>query len=147
MTLPIKNAAISLGIHLIALFIMLVVFKMNIFAVIGGTIVFSFSMCVLNQKALRREIGYKQERHKTFIIPLMASIIMGVVALISQMILEIILPQKLATVITLCLAVVVYCVALLLLGGLTEEEILSMPKGHAIVKFLKKVHLLREGYY
>ena len=63
------------------------------------------------------------------------------------MILEIILPQKLATVITLCLAVVVYCVALLLLGGLTEEEILSMPKGHAIVKFLKKVHLLREGYY
>jgi len=43
--------------------------------------------------------------------------------------------------------VVVYCVALLLLGGLTEEEILSMPKGHAIVKFLKKVHLLREGYY
>lgn len=147
MTLPIKNAAISLGIHLIALFIMIVVFKMNIFAVIGGTIVFSFSMCVLNQKALRREIGYKQERHKTFIIPLMASIIMGVVALISQMILEIILPQKLATVITLCLAVVVYCVALLLLGGLTEEEILSMPKGHAIVKFLKKVHLLREGYY
>ena len=106
MTLPIKNAAISLGIHLIALFIMLVVFKMNIFAVIGGTIVFSFSMCVLNQKALRREIGYKQERHKTFIIPLMASIIMGVVALISQMILEIILPQKLATVITLCLSLI-----------------------------------------
>lgn len=147
MTLPIKNAAISLGIHLASLLLMLIVFKMNIFAVIGGTIVFSFSMCVLNQKALHREIGYKQERHKTFIIPLMASIIMGIVALISQMILQMLLSQKLATVITLCFAVVVYGIALLLLGGLTEEEILSMPKGHAIAKFLKKTHLLREGYY
>ena len=147
MTIPIRNAAISLVIHLVALFIMLVAFKMNIFAVIGGTIVFSFSMCVLNQRALHREIGYKQEKMKTFIIPLMASIIMGVVALISQMILEIILPPKIATVLTLFGAVIVYGVALLLLGGLTEEEILAMPKGHLLVKVLKKVHLLKEGYY
>lgn len=147
MTIPIRNAAISLIIHLIALFIMLVALKMNIFAVIGGTIVFSFSMCVLNQRALRREIGYRQEKMKTFIIPLMASIIMGVVALISQMILELILPQKLATVITLFVSVIVYGVALLLLGGLTEEEILMMPKGHLLVKIFKKAHLLKEGYY
>lgn len=147
MTIPIRNAAISLVIHLIALFIMLVALKMNIFAVIGGTIVFSFSMCVLNQRALRREIGYRQEKMKTFIIPLMASIIMGVVALISQMILELILPQKLATVITLFVSVIVYGVALLLLGGLTEEEILMMPKGHLFVKIFKKAHLLKEGYY
>lgn len=147
MTIPIRNAAISLVIHLIALFIMLVALKMNIFAVIGGTIVFSFSMCVLNQRALRREIGYRQEKMKTFIIPLMASIIMGVVALISQMILELILPQKLATVITLFVSVIVYGVALLLLGGLTEEEILMMPKGHLLVKIFKKAHLLKEGYY
>lgn len=147
MTIPIRNAAISLGIHLVSLLIMLVAFKMNIFAVIGGTIVFSFSMCVLNQRALHREIGYRQERMKTFVIPLMASIIMGIVALIVQMLLEFLLPQKLATVLTLVIAVLVYGVALLLLGGLTEEEIRSMPKGNSIVKLLKKVHLLREGYY
>lgn len=147
MTVPIRNASISLGIHLVSLLIMLVAFKMNIFAVIGGTIVFSFSMCVLNQRALRRKIGYRQERMKTFVIPLMASIIMGIVALIVQMLLEFLLPQKLATVFTLVIAVLVYGVALLLLGGLTEEEIRSMPKGNSIVKLLKKVHLLREGYY
>lgn len=147
MTIPIRNASISLGIHLVSLLIMLVAFKMNIFAVIGGTIVFSFSMCVLNQRALHREIGYRQERMKTFVIPLMASIIMGIVALIVQMLLEFLLPQKLATVFTLVIAVLVYGVALLLLGGLTEEEIRSMPKGNSIVKLLKKVHLLREGYY
>ena len=37
-----------------------------------------------------------------------------------------------ATVIALLVAVLVYAAALLLLGGLTEEEILSMPKGAAL---------------
>ena len=39
-------------------------------------------------------------------------------------------------------AVIVYAVALLLLKGLTEEEILKFPKGTLIVKIAKKVHLL-----
>ena len=77
MTTPIKNAAISLVIHLISLFIMLVVLKMNIFAVIGSTIVFSLSMCILNGRALGKAIGYHQEYYKTFILPLIASIIMS----------------------------------------------------------------------
>ena len=59
MTTPIKNAAISLVIHLVSLLIMLGVLKMNIFAVIGSTIVFSLSMCILNGRALRKAIGYR----------------------------------------------------------------------------------------
>lgn len=147
MTTPIKNAAISLVIHLISLFIMLVALKMNVFAVIGGTIVFSLSMCILNQIALRREIGYVQEKHKTFIIPLMASIIMGVVAFVLELVLKVVIPYKLATIITLMIAVMVYCLALLMLGGLTEDEILSMPKGATLVTIFKKLHLLKEGNY
>ena len=147
MTIPIRNAAISLVIHLVALFIMLVAFKMNIFAVIGGTIVFSFSMCVLNQRALHREIGYKQEKMKTFVIPLMASIIMGVVALISQMILEIILPPKIATVLTLFMASHGIWSCTSFTWKLNRRGNPAMPKGHLLVKVLKKVHLLKEGYY
>ncbi|WP_461810152.1 putative polysaccharide biosynthesis protein [Faecalimonas sp.] len=144
MTTPIKNATISLVIHLISLFIMLVVFKMNIFAVIGSTIVFSLSMCILNGHALKKAIGYHQEYYKTFILPLIASIIMGVVAFIIQVGLTNIIPEKIATIISVCVAIIVYSLALLLLGGLTENEILSMPKGRKIAQFLKKFHLLRE---
>lgn len=147
MTIPIKNAAISLVIHLISLFIMLVCLKMNIYAIIGGTIVFSISMCILNSLSLKREIGYVQELHKTVILPLIASIIMGVIALISHLVLGMIIPPKLATVLALCIAVIVYGIALLALGGLTEDEILAMPKGAALVTIFKKMHLLRNGYY
>ena len=123
---------------------MLGVLKMNIFAVIGSTIVFSLSMCILNGRALRKAIGYQQEAYKTFILPLIASIIMGVIAFIVQIALTNIIPEKAATIISVCVAVVVYSVALLLLGGLTESEILAMPKGKKLARLLKKVHLLRE---
>ena len=96
MTTPIKNAAISLVIHLVSLLIMLGVLKMNIFAVIGSTIVFSLSMCILNGRALRKAIGYQQEAYKTFILPLIASIIMGVIAFIVQIALTNIIPEKAA---------------------------------------------------
>ena len=144
MTTPIKNAAISLVIHLVSLFIMLVVLKMNIFAVIGSTIVFSLSMCILNGRALRKEIGYHQEYYKTFILPLIASIIMGVIAFVIQVAFANIMPEKVATIVSVLVAVIVYSLALLLLGGLTESEILAMPKGRKVVNVLKKFHLLRE---
>ena len=41
MMTPVKNAAISLAIHIAALFLMLVVFKWNIYAVVLSKIVFS----------------------------------------------------------------------------------------------------------
>lgn len=144
MTTPIKNAAVSLVIHLIATVIMLVCFKMNIFAIIGGTIVFSVSMCILNARSLKKEIGYVQERQKTIIIPLIASIIMGIAALIVHLVLRALLPAKIATVLALFAAVIVYGISLLMLGGLTENEILAMPKGASIARILKKVHLLKD---
>lgn len=147
MTTPIKNAAISLVIHLIATLIMLVCFKMNIFAIIGGTIVFSISMCILNARALKKEIGYVQERTKTILIPLIASLIMGAAAFISHMLLKLLIPAKLATVLALFIAVIVYAVALLMLGGLTEDELLAMPKGAMLVSICKKLHLLKETEY
>lgn len=147
MTIPVKNAAISLVIHLASLFIMLVALKMNIFGVIVSTIVFSLSMCILNGMALRREIGYRQEVRKTFVIPFMASVIMGIAAFVSNKVLDIFLPEKLAVIAALGIAVIVYGIALLMLGGLTEDEILSMPKGAALLNIFKKLHLLRDGKY
>lgn len=147
MTTPIKHAAVSLGLHLLTLYLMLVVLKWNIYAVIVSTIVFSATMCILNQKALRREIGYVQEKYKTFIIPLIASIIMGIVSFVLQPVFSIFMPGKLATVLTLLIAVIVYGVSLLILGGLTEDEILMMPKGATLVDVFKRLHLLKEEYY
>lgn len=88
MMTPVKNAAISLVIHIVTLFLMLVVLKWNIYAVVLSKIIFSGAICVLNAKALRDRIGYVQEKKKTFVIPALASLIMGVIAVLVHLIFE-----------------------------------------------------------
>ncbi len=144
MMTPVKNAAVSLLIHTVSLFLMLVVFKWNIYAVVISKIVFSGAICILNAHALRERIGYIQERKQTFIIPVFASGIMGAVTVVVHLIFELFAGTKIATVISLFAAVFVYGVALVLLGGVTEEEMQSMPKGRTLISVCRKLHLFRE---
>ena len=60
MMVPVKSAAISLVIHIISLFLMMVVFKWGIYAVVLSKIVFSLSTCILNAHALREDV-YKRQ--------------------------------------------------------------------------------------
>ena len=48
---------------------------------------------------------------------------------------------RFATVLCLCLAVVIYAFFILLLHGITEEELASFPKGRSLVRILKKIRL------
>ena len=132
---PVKNAMVSLILHIVSLFIMLVMFKWGIYAVVLSKIVFSLSTCILNAHALRERIGYVQEQKKTFVIPAIASIIMGIVTLVVHLLFELFVGTR--------IAVAVYGVALVLLGGVTEKELSSMPKGPMLVKICKKAHLFR----
>lgn len=145
MTAPVKHGAISLGIHLVGLFIMLVVFKWGIYAVVAGNIIFSLSMCVLNARALRKEASYHQEIKKTFLIPAGAAVIMGVAALAVYLLCDLVMSQNIAVIIALIVAVATYGISLLKLGGLLPEEILSLPKGHALLSLFQKLHLVKEG--
>ena len=144
MMTPVKNAGISLLIHTLSLFLMLVVFKWNIYAVVISKIVFSGAICILNAHALRERIGYVQERKQTFIIPILASGIMGAVTVVVHLIFELFAGEKIATVAALFSAVFVYGATLVLLGGVTEDEIRNMPKGRAILSLCRRLHLFRE---
>lgn len=143
MMVPVKSAAISLVIHMVALFLMMVVFKWGIYAVVLSKIVFSVSTCILNAHALRDKIGYVQEQRKTFIIPAIAAVIMGVATKVVHLLFELFVGTQVATLIALVVAVAVYGIALVLLGGVTESELRQMPKGTALVKICYKVRLFR----
>ena len=143
MTTPVKHGAISLGIHLGAVVLMLVVFKWEIYSLVVGNIIFSLCMCILNARAIRKVSGYNQEVKKTFLIPFCAAFIMGVVILVIWNMLAIFTPEKLATLITIIFAVISYAVALLKLGALSAEEILAFPKGTKILELLQKAKLVK----
>lgn len=146
MTTPVKHGAMSLGIHLVAVFIMLVFFKLGIYSLVVGNIVFSLSMCILNGRALKKIAKYEQEIKKTFLIPVEAAIVMGFVCAVGHYLLAIPLSDKLATILIIPIAALVYGVSLLKFGGLSADEILALPKGATILRILEKLHLLREYY-
>lgn len=144
MKTPVINAVISLAIHLIALVIMLQVFNLQIYAVIYSNIIFAVSMCVLNGAGLRKFIGYKQELKRTFIIPCIASVLMGVFVFFTyQGIIKLFDNNALGVILSIFIGVLVYGIFLLVLKALKEDEIKRLPKGNTILALSKKLHLLK----
>ncbi len=142
MTKPIKNALISLVIHLVVLVILMVGFKWNIFAIIVSNIVFGTSMCILNSMDISRSMKYHQEVRTTFVLPFVSAAIMGVVSYLFYLLFCLFLSPRIALLPVMLIAGVVYVVCLFLTRALTETEVLSMPKGHKLVDLCKKVKLL-----
>ena len=145
MTIPVKHGAISLGIHLVGLLIMLVIFKMGIYAVVASNIIFSLSMCILNARSLKHDAGYRQEVKNTFLIPSIASIVMGGAAFVIYFLCNLVISQNVAVIIALIVAVLIYAVSLLKLGGLSSEEILALPKGSTLLSLFRKLHLVKRS--
>lgn len=143
MSIPAKNAGISLVVHIAALLIMLIVFKWNIYALVGSNIVFALCMCILNMRAIHKASGYRQEAEKTFVKPLLAAVIMGVVTYAVHLVLDILIGGRFfATMVSILVAVVVYAVSVLKLGVLSIEDIRDLPRGAKILRLCRKLHLL-----
>lgn len=144
MTVPIRNALISLGIHLVAVFVMLVMLKWNIYSIVVGNIVFSLCMCILNAHSIQTAVGYHQEVKRTFLLPTMAAFLMGVVSYLVFKLFDVLIGGRVFPILfALVAAVGMYAVALILIGGLTEEELYAMPKGDMLVKIFRKLHLMK----
>jgi len=143
MRLPVIHAAVSLVLHVILLVVLIMFTGMNIHAVVWANIFFAFLMCVLNSRSIARYMRYRQEVIRTFLIPLAASGLMGAAAFgIHKGLMLAVKNNTISTLAACAGAVVVYGVALLLLKGLTEEELLAFPKGRMLLKFAKKLHLM-----
>lgn len=146
MTTPVKHGAISLMVHLIGLYIMLVIFKWGIYSVVAGNIIFSLCMCILNGRALKKATRYTQEIRRTFLIPLKAAGIMGITTFLSNLLIGLVAPKTFTTLLALVLAVISYGIALLKLGALSSDEIVALPKGAQIYRILQKARLIDEMY-
>lgn len=145
MRLPVIHAAVSLVLHIILLYVLIDVFRMEGMAIVWAYIFFGALMCILNNMAIRKHLRYRQEIKRTFIIPIVASAIMGVVSKLLYNVLftamgETTIAMLVSLVIAVLVAVVIYFVAVLAMRGLRERELRAFPKGHVLVRVAKKLH-------
>ncbi len=143
MMTPVKNSAISLVVHIIALVLMMVVFQWNIYAVVMSKTIFALVNTILNDHTLRMQVGYVQETRKTFLLPTIASAIMGLVALVVHLVFQLFTGETLATLLAIVAAASTYGVSLFLIGAVTEADLREMPKGTFIISICKKLHLIQ----
>lgn len=142
MRIPVRNAAIALVIHLGILYLTIYVLDWQLYGVVVSCIMFGLLMCVFNWLSISKYLDYRQEIVRTFIIPLIASAIMGIVVWLVNFIVIKFLPSLISVLISIGVGAVVYFILLIKLKGVRENEIRSFPGGEFLVKMAYSFHLL-----
>lgn len=140
---PVINAGIALVLQTVVLVILLLVTDLGLYSLAVAMIVYSLTVCVLNQISIQKCLGYSIDWGGTFIKPLIASLIMGAFALGTYRLVNLVVPYNAICLFTaIGVAVVVYFVLVIKMSIVSEAEMLAMPKGGLIVRVAKKCRLL-----
>ena len=102
-----------------------------------GTIIAYVIAMVLDLHAVKKYTGTHFDMKTTYIIPAAASVLMGIGAFASYRLLFMITGSNgVSTLLSIGIAVVVYGALILLMKGITKDEISKLPKGDKLVRLL-----------
>ncbi len=140
---PVIHAAAALGIQAGVLALLLIETDWNLYALVIASILYSGLIVWMNARSLKKLLHYRQEIRNTFVMPTLSAAVMGVTAWSVYDAAALLTKSNTAALfVSMLLAVCVYFVVLLKIGGVGERELLSFPKGALLVKIAKKARLL-----
>lgn len=143
MSAPIINAAVALAVQTVTA-VLLLYAGLDLYAIVIANIVYSGTMCLLNQMAVRRAARYRQEMVHTFLIPLLAASGMGAFSwAVYEGLLLLTKSPRISVIPAILLGACVYFFLLILFRGVSEEELRGFPKGYLLVRLARKCRLMR----
>lgn len=141
--IPVINAALALMAQTIVLIPCLWFTDLNLYSLAIATIVYSLLMCILNGISVRRNLRYRQDVLKIFILPFFASVVMGAAAYgVYNGLFHLTKSNVISLIMAIMAGGIVYGVLILKMGVLKRKDILSMPKGRKLAGILEKLHLI-----
>jgi stage V sporulation protein B len=150
MSMPIVSAGVSLVIQTLALVLFLRFTDWGIYAMVLVSVLYAAIIFALNELFLRHYLDLRIRAWQVYGMPILSAAVMGAVtwgiyrgvfALASRIRGEY-FANFMAVVPAILAAVPVYFFILIRFGGFTEEDILGLPKGTALVRLLKKLRWL-----
>lgn len=142
--IPMINAAISLGVDIVFLALVLVFTNMGIYAVVLAMVVYALVMCVLNDRALKKYLGYKNPWKSAYFVPILASIPMGIVAVaVYKLVYAVIGSNFISLIPSIVLAMVVYFVGYLVVAKPKKEDLAALPGGTRLAQVAQKLKILK----
>ena len=143
---PVIHAAAALVIQLAAVFALLLYTDLGLYALAAANAVYSLVMCILNHFSVRKHLEYRMDVVKLFLKPLFAAVIMGAVVFGVYHGLILLIPvSRVVLLLAIGIGVCVYGAVLLLVGGVSREELQAFPRGYTLVHIAEKLHLLSDG--
>lgn len=140
MKAPVMNVAISLVIHVVLISVLLYTTDIGIYVLLIGDMTFPLIVSVLNWRSVEKHTGYRQEIRKPFVIPFVASVIMGIVtAAIYNLVYWMTKMTGISTLVSVVFAVVIYAVMILTSHCFSEEELYNFPMGAKMVRIQRKI--------
>ncbi len=167
---PVVNAFLALIVQTVLLTLLLLYTNLGGVSLCIVMIVYSLLMCILNGMALKRSITTNNDFRKTYVLPSIAAIVMGIFAYLSYVLVSFVFYAvgRLETVgaiaqdmkfvdymysnyfvnlvsamIAMVVAVIVYFVMLVKIGGASESEIRRIPKAYLLVNVMKKLRIMK----
>lgn len=152
---PMLHAGAALILQTILLICILIFTPADIYGMAAAAVFYSFCVSVLNGITIRRKLHYRQEMIRTFILPLAASLWMGITAFLVYrgmdklfVLLHLQQPGEMSwtlncvnLVISIFIAAVVYFILVIKLGAVSKKELGAIPKGRVLVRIAQKLHL------
>ena len=109
-----------------------------------ATVVNSVISCLIVYVVLIKSIKLSISMKKFLMKPIIATLIMAICLIASYNLLNVIIGGRLAIIIALCFAVLIYALSIVVLKIFTEEEICMLPAGDKIYKILAMLGIYRK---
>ncbi|MBO4775541.1 MAG: polysaccharide biosynthesis protein [Lachnospiraceae bacterium] len=144
LSVPVIHSAVSLAIHIPLLASLLYFTDLNEYALMICNILYALVVCILNYRSIKKEIGYRQEIRRTFMIPILSALIMGLFGrCVYQFLVIIGVNVSVGSVISIIVCVPVYFTILIVSKGVVREELEKLPFGSRICKLFTKMKLFK----
>ena len=141
--LPMIHAAIALVADVIAMALLLVFTNLGVYTIVIAQIVYAVVMCLLNDRSIKKYMGYKNPWRSAYLSPFLASIPMGVVAgVVYYGLYALIHSNVICLGISVILAAGVYFIVYLFVSKPGEEELGMMPGGRYMKKLARMMKII-----
>ena len=141
--LPMIHAAIALVADVIAMALLLVFTNLGVYTIVIAQIVYAVVMCLLNDRSIKKYMGYKNPWRSAYLSPFLASIPMGVVAgVVYYGLYALIHSNVICLGISVILAACVYFIVYLFVSKPGEEELGMMPGGRYMKKLARMMKII-----
>lgn len=140
---PVIGALLGAVVKIALNWILIRIPSINVVGAVISTDVCYLVASIFNVIMLMRYTKTRVNFSGVLIKPTIGSIIMGIGCVIGYKVISLVFSNTISTLLTIIVAVIIYLLVMIFIRGITEEDLLSIPKGRILVRVFKKIGLLK----